>query len=315
MDASGTSPHESCARTVRWANNVLAWWEDLWFPLVERGKIPRLEDYPILARRFSAVAAARQILSQMSAERRSQLRKLILEEDRQSVSSPSCHLKSLLPFLSQNPRLVVERRVRLGDAFLLELRKDRTEWKMATVGTVEIPEFIGEAVEWLHETALVLRSNDRLSVIFEGSYEHRQEVFLVLLYLAKALYGLMSDQERENGGMGDQKSAMQAYNGRGEIESEMLPDAAKKQLDGGKGLSVEDDKEPDDDKRRVQMDDLRDRLRLRQSDPAWFAIRMGGPSAWLLRTMQQICKGQLAISFGFPTDYMNYLAQSIIGGV
>ncbi|KAH0421845.1 hypothetical protein CcaCcLH18_13195 [Colletotrichum camelliae] len=63
--------------------------------------------------RFSAAAAAIHVIRSLPITVRMHLRRVILEEDRESVAEPQCHAMGLIPFCKENPLLRVERRVSL----------------------------------------------------------------------------------------------------------------------------------------------------------------------------------------------------------
>ncbi|KAF0321120.1 hypothetical protein GQ607_011727 [Colletotrichum asianum] len=63
--------------------------------------------------RFSAAAAAIHVLQSLPSTIRKQLRRVVLEEDREAVADPQCHALGLIPLCQENPLLRVERRVNL----------------------------------------------------------------------------------------------------------------------------------------------------------------------------------------------------------
>ncbi|KAF4966815.1 hypothetical protein FSARC_5530 [Fusarium sarcochroum] len=64
--------------------------------------------------RFSAAAAALRFLSHLQGKERMRLRKVVLLEDHLAVGDPECHALGLIPFCQENPRLEIERRLKLS---------------------------------------------------------------------------------------------------------------------------------------------------------------------------------------------------------
>lgn len=135
-------------------------------------------------RRFSAAAIAAQFLTSLTPETRLLLRRLVVEEDEPSVGKPSCHGRALSPFLEENEKLHVERRLMLGHALLPELLTDQADWQTVTVGMEDLPLWLKEAAEWQREA--VCQATSRLRVAFQGSLTQRQALFLQLCRLGKA---------------------------------------------------------------------------------------------------------------------------------
>ncbi|KAK1839432.1 hypothetical protein CCHR01_17941 [Colletotrichum chrysophilum] len=68
--------------------------------------------------RFSAAASAIYFLDSLPYHNRAHLRNIILNEDREAVSQPACHVQGLIPFCKENPLLRIERRCSLwGNVF------------------------------------------------------------------------------------------------------------------------------------------------------------------------------------------------------
>ncbi|PNP73687.1 hypothetical protein FNYG_12877 [Fusarium nygamai] len=63
--------------------------------------------------RLSAAAVAIKFLGQISRQQRLCISKLILNEDRNAISSPECHVLGLIPFFRENPELKVEHQLNL----------------------------------------------------------------------------------------------------------------------------------------------------------------------------------------------------------
>ncbi|KAF5541825.1 hypothetical protein FMEXI_7749 [Fusarium mexicanum] len=63
--------------------------------------------------RFSAAAVAIKFLGQISRQQRLCISDLILNEDRNAISSSECHVLGLIPFFRENPKLEVEHRLNL----------------------------------------------------------------------------------------------------------------------------------------------------------------------------------------------------------
>ena len=76
-------------------------------------KTEELEYYENVLYRLSAATVAISFLESLSIPRRRQLRKIVLHEDRVSTSWPECHVRGLIPWCLENPRLHIERRVNL----------------------------------------------------------------------------------------------------------------------------------------------------------------------------------------------------------
>ena len=60
---------------------------------------------------FSAAAIAVAFLRRLPASQRRAMRRIVIDEDRKSVSYPECHARGLIPFCVENPRLRIERRI------------------------------------------------------------------------------------------------------------------------------------------------------------------------------------------------------------
>lgn len=73
--------------------------------------LERGEDLSIY--RFSAASAAIYFLASVPAAVRAQVRRIVIEEDREAMAAPECHGRGLIPFCQENPLLCVERRVNL----------------------------------------------------------------------------------------------------------------------------------------------------------------------------------------------------------
>ncbi|KAG5801429.1 hypothetical protein H9Q74_014045 [Fusarium xylarioides] len=91
-------------------------WEtsDRWYQL--REKLPGYTgpEYRYQQKiRLSAAAVAIKFLGQISQQQRIHISKLVLNEDRKAISSPECHVLSLIPFFRENPKLIVEHRLNL----------------------------------------------------------------------------------------------------------------------------------------------------------------------------------------------------------
>ncbi|KAF5968495.1 hypothetical protein FBULB1_10709 [Fusarium bulbicola] len=63
--------------------------------------------------RFSAAAVAIKFLGQISRQQRLCISDLILNEDRNAISSSECHVLGLIPFFRENPKLKIEHRFNL----------------------------------------------------------------------------------------------------------------------------------------------------------------------------------------------------------
>ncbi|KAF5710449.1 hypothetical protein FGLOB1_5487 [Fusarium globosum] len=63
--------------------------------------------------RLSAAAVAIKFLGQISRQQRLCISKLVLNEDRNAISSPECHVLGMIPFFRENSKLVVEHRLNL----------------------------------------------------------------------------------------------------------------------------------------------------------------------------------------------------------
>ncbi|VTT81222.1 unnamed protein product [Fusarium fujikuroi] len=63
--------------------------------------------------RLSAAAVAINFLGQISRQQRLYASKLVLNEDRNAISSPECHVLGLIPFFRENSKLIVEHRLNL----------------------------------------------------------------------------------------------------------------------------------------------------------------------------------------------------------
>ncbi|KAH6669751.1 hypothetical protein F5X68DRAFT_216090 [Plectosphaerella plurivora] len=68
--------------------------------------------------RLSAAAICAHFLATIPAETRSQFRRIVLNEDLPSETSPECHARGLIPFCAENPLLRVERRVSIWHCVL-----------------------------------------------------------------------------------------------------------------------------------------------------------------------------------------------------
>ncbi|KAF2256055.1 hypothetical protein BU26DRAFT_512953 [Trematosphaeria pertusa] len=62
---------------------------------------------------FSATAMAIAFLKHLGSDRRTHIRRIIIDEKDRAVSSPEVHARGLIPFCVENPRLRIERRVDL----------------------------------------------------------------------------------------------------------------------------------------------------------------------------------------------------------
>ncbi|KAK2740002.1 hypothetical protein CKAH01_07171 [Colletotrichum kahawae] len=110
--------------------------------------------------RFSAAAAAIHVLQSLPLTIRRQLRRVVLEEDREAVADPQCHVLGLIPLCQENPLLRVERRVNLWrnafqrDAYYRRSPEMRykakyryTSWAMdSTQVTANVSSWVGEAL-------------------------------------------------------------------------------------------------------------------------------------------------------------------------
>ncbi|SCO06214.1 uncharacterized protein FFE2_11027 [Fusarium fujikuroi] len=63
--------------------------------------------------RLSAAAVAIKFLGQIFRQQRLYVSKLVLNEDRNAISSPECHVLGLIPFFRENSKLIVEHRLNL----------------------------------------------------------------------------------------------------------------------------------------------------------------------------------------------------------
>ncbi|KAF5705895.1 hypothetical protein FMUND_11871 [Fusarium mundagurra] len=91
-------------------------WEtsDRWYQLKE--KLPGYTGPEFRYRqkiRLSAAAVAIKFLGQISRQQRLCISNLILNEDRNSISSSECHVLGLIPFFRENSKLIVEHRLNL----------------------------------------------------------------------------------------------------------------------------------------------------------------------------------------------------------
>ena len=68
--------------------------------------------------RYSAVAIAIRFFKSIPKNTFLRIRRVVLHEDRRSVSLPECHALGLVPFCLQNPKLHIERRVNLWSNIL-----------------------------------------------------------------------------------------------------------------------------------------------------------------------------------------------------
>ncbi|KLO94443.1 Uncharacterized protein LW93_8864 [Fusarium fujikuroi] len=117
-------------------------------------------DYRYLKKiRFSATAIAIRFLNKLSAEQRSQVRRLTLHEDSPSVNMPSLHAQGLVPFFKENPLLRVERRVSLFGC-IHNFAGPNTDWKTRTkTRPLYGPSFLPKLQSWLID-ALAIQDLD-----------------------------------------------------------------------------------------------------------------------------------------------------------
>ncbi|KAF9880637.1 hypothetical protein CkaCkLH20_01679 [Colletotrichum karsti] len=108
--------------------------------------------------RYSAAAAAIRFLKSLSKESRSDIRNIILREERISVGFTECHGLGLIPFCQENPRLRVERRVSMWRMVLpttmtfhniqgiaMEIRTD--EYSITKQASYQVALWVMEALE------------------------------------------------------------------------------------------------------------------------------------------------------------------------
>ncbi|KAK2033543.1 hypothetical protein LX32DRAFT_74198 [Colletotrichum zoysiae] len=84
---------------VRYINNE---WSD-----------PFLGSISMTKHRYSAAAVAIRFLESLSKDSRSNIKNIVLDEDRAAVAFAECHAMGLVPYCQENPRLRVERRVNM----------------------------------------------------------------------------------------------------------------------------------------------------------------------------------------------------------
>ncbi|KAF1992659.1 hypothetical protein P154DRAFT_528316 [Amniculicola lignicola CBS 123094] len=120
---------------------------------------------------ISAAAVATAYLGSMPAKRRTQIRDIILHEDKLAVARPECHALGLIEFCVENPRLRVERYVNLWrSAFPLvsDFRSVRRERKRDGLR----PKDVTEAVSlWISEAHALVPSGmppKAFSLILDG---------------------------------------------------------------------------------------------------------------------------------------------------
>ena len=89
--------------------------------------------------RFSAAAVALRFFKSMSPYPLSTIRNVVLNEDKQSIADPECHVVGLVPFCVQNPYMHIERRVNMWSNLLLNC--GTTEAHSKIVGLLQCVEF------------------------------------------------------------------------------------------------------------------------------------------------------------------------------
>ncbi|KAI4906908.1 hypothetical protein J4E90_010111 [Alternaria incomplexa] len=137
---------------------IIDWKPPLWW-IPEKGDLDRIAKYVPAApepmkfhngrfkrfkRYFSAAAAAIQFLERLTPQKRAQVRKIVIQENYTGLRLSQTHARGLAPYLLENPRLRIERRV--------------NSWGTALVRNDERPYGIeyclADVVAWIHEASM-----------------------------------------------------------------------------------------------------------------------------------------------------------------
>ncbi|KAH6883205.1 hypothetical protein BKA58DRAFT_374692 [Alternaria rosae] len=102
------------------------------------GRIKRFKEY------FSAAAAAIQFLERLTSQKRAQVRKIVIQKDYTSIGLSQTHARGLVPYLLENPRLRIERRVDIWGT-VLNPNSERSG---------DVRRCLEEVAAWIHEARM-----------------------------------------------------------------------------------------------------------------------------------------------------------------
>ncbi|KAK1635087.1 hypothetical protein BDP81DRAFT_430777 [Colletotrichum phormii] len=138
--------------------------------------------------RFSAASAAIYFLTSVPAAVRAQVRRIVLDEDREAVAAPECHGLGLIPFCQENPLLHVERRVNLWRNVLQANTMtpyDRINPEVRGTATARLlysKDVTGLVAKWVSEARAIVSAGmpaESFSLILDGepAAQHASGIF------------------------------------------------------------------------------------------------------------------------------------------
>ncbi|EXF77733.1 hypothetical protein CFIO01_03054 [Colletotrichum fioriniae PJ7] len=142
--------------------------------------------------RFSAASAAIYFLTSVPAAVRAQVRRIVLDEDREAVATPECHGRGLIPFCQENPLLRVERRVNLWRNVLqanMMAPHDRINPEVRGTATTRLlysKDVTGLVATWVMEARALVPAGmptGSFSLILDGepAAQHASEIFQIIV--------------------------------------------------------------------------------------------------------------------------------------
>ena len=102
------------------------------------GRIKRFKRY------FSAAAAAIQFLERLTPKKRAQVRKIVIQKDYASLGLSQTQARGLVPYLLENPRLRIERRVDIWGTVLIPNRER----------SYGVERALEDVAAWIHEASM-----------------------------------------------------------------------------------------------------------------------------------------------------------------
>jgi hypothetical protein len=134
---------------------------------------------------FSATAVALDFLKQLPREQRMLMsgRKIIIHETCKGAAYPESHVRGLIPYLEENPRLIVEMKMSIWDSLLPSFWLEHLAYfRYRETDVMTCPrfmDFLGPVSDWLAEIkALDARSvpTASLDIVLEGTREETVEI-------------------------------------------------------------------------------------------------------------------------------------------
>ncbi|CAI9636443.1 hypothetical protein GT037_004129 [Alternaria burnsii] len=190
----------------------------------------------------SAASLASEFLSTLTQRSRSSIRHLELHELHASFAYSECHARALIPFVIENPKLKIVRRVDLWNNVLASQHLRDFEWRRyicskgrTPIGDMDADEVTRTLALWLTE-ALALEPAGMppktFSLAFQGEKDSMQPIFDILLEDASWQAALEKFPGKEIGSVDELERSGTGYRGFSSYFFDELPELMRHIING-----------------------------------------------------------------------------------